>query len=255
MAALPDGPLDERELLRLVASAERGSEHPYAEAIVREAERRELNLDRPHDLQAVVGRGVVARVGDHELTIGNAELLSERGVTLDALEATAAEAAARAQTPLFVAVDGAGGGHRRGRRPHSRDDAAGGGGAAAHGRGDRDADRRPAGHRRGDRRRGRHRPGRRRGAAGGQGAHRGGAPGGGPRGGDGGRRHQRRPRAGRRRRRHGHRHRHRRGDGDGAGDADASRPGPASPPPSRSAARRCARCTRTSAGRSATTWR
>ena len=107
VAALPGGPLDERELLRLVASAERGSEHPYAEAIVREAERRELNLDRPHHLEAVVGRGVVVRVGERELVVGNAELLAERGLTLDALDATAAEAAARAQTPLFVAVDGA----------------------------------------------------------------------------------------------------------------------------------------------------
>src|SRR5690606_13941888 len=44
---VPDAPVDVDTLVRLVASAERGSEHPYAEAIAREAERRALNLEWP----------------------------------------------------------------------------------------------------------------------------------------------------------------------------------------------------------------
>ena len=107
VATVAGGSVVEDDLLRLAASAERGSEHPYAAAIVREAERRELNLDRPQDFKAIVGRGVVARVGDRELLIGNARLLEEHGVALGGLETPAAEAAARAQTPLLVAVDGA----------------------------------------------------------------------------------------------------------------------------------------------------
>ena len=107
LVTIPGGSVVEDDLLRLAASAERGSEHPYAAAIVREAERRELNLDRPRDVQAVVGRGVVARVGDRELLIGNARLFEEHGVALGGLETPVAEAAARAQTPLLVAVDGA----------------------------------------------------------------------------------------------------------------------------------------------------
>jgi Cu+-exporting ATPase len=104
--AIPGGSVVEDDLLRLAASAERGSEHPYAAAIVREAERRELNLDRPQDFEAVVGQGVVARVGDRELLIGNARLFEEHGVALGGLDAPVAEAAARAQTPLLIAVDG-----------------------------------------------------------------------------------------------------------------------------------------------------
>ena len=107
VATVAGGSVVEDDLLRLAASAERSSEHPYAAAIVREAERRELNLDRPQDFEAIVGRGVVARVGGRELLIGNARLLKEHGVSLGGLETPAAEAAARAHTPLLVAVDGA----------------------------------------------------------------------------------------------------------------------------------------------------
>ena len=102
----PGGAVAEDELLRIVASAERGSEHPYAEAIVREAERRELDLDWPEQFEAVVGQGIVARFQGRELLVGNAELFRQRGVAEDDLGAAATEAAARAQTPLLVALDG-----------------------------------------------------------------------------------------------------------------------------------------------------
>ena len=107
--ALPGGPVDEHDFLRLVASAERGSEHPYASAIVREAERRSIDLAPVERLEAAVGRGVAARVDGHDLIVGNAALFEEHGLTVggtDGLDAAASQAAARGETPLLVAVDG-----------------------------------------------------------------------------------------------------------------------------------------------------
>jgi P-type Cu+ transporter len=101
--------LDPDELIRLVASAERGSEHPYAAALVREAQARNLDLDWALTFEAVAGEGIVARVAAHELLVGNDALLRSRGVPsqgLDVLNGLAEAAGKRGETPLRVAVDG-----------------------------------------------------------------------------------------------------------------------------------------------------
>jgi len=100
------GGAGEDELLRLVASVERGSEHPFAEAIVREADRRALPLEWPATFHAVVGEGVVATIEGREVLVGNAELLASRGIDAQSLVAIADEAERRGETPLLVAVDG-----------------------------------------------------------------------------------------------------------------------------------------------------
>jgi Cu+-exporting ATPase len=107
----PDAPVDEDTLLRLVASAERGSEHPYAAALVREAERRVLDLDWPETFEAVPGQGIVARVEGHEVLVGNERLLTARGVPSNTrggmrLDFLVEQAAERGETPIRVAVDG-----------------------------------------------------------------------------------------------------------------------------------------------------
>jgi len=106
---LDGAPLDPDELVRLVASAERGSEHPYAAALVREAEARTLDLDWALIFEAIAGEGVVARVAGHELLVGNDELLRSRGVPSegrDILNGLAEAAGLRGETPIRVAVDG-----------------------------------------------------------------------------------------------------------------------------------------------------
>ena len=106
---LDGAPLDPDELVRLVASSERGSEHPYAAALVREAEARTLDLDWALTFEAVAGEGVVARVAGHELLVGNDELLRSRGVPSegrDTLNGLAEAAGQRGETPIRVAVDG-----------------------------------------------------------------------------------------------------------------------------------------------------
>jgi Cu+-exporting ATPase len=101
------GHIDERELLRLAASAERGSEHPLGEAIVRAAQERGLALAAPAGFNAVAGHGVEATVAEKRILLGNAALMHERSVALDqAAQDQAAALASTGKTPMFVGVDG-----------------------------------------------------------------------------------------------------------------------------------------------------
>jgi Cu+-exporting ATPase len=100
-----DGIPDE-ELLRLVASAERDSEHPLGEAIVKGARRRGLSLSEAEEFEAVTGGGVRARVEGREVLVGNRRFLTESGVSEDGLVPRSEELAAGGKTPMFVAVDG-----------------------------------------------------------------------------------------------------------------------------------------------------
>ncbi|MFZ5770713.1 MAG: heavy metal translocating P-type ATPase [Thermodesulfobacteriota bacterium] len=100
-------------LLALIASAESGSEHPLAEAIVQAARGKGLQPAEPLAFTAISGRGLAATVtGDKgpqevEVLIGNSELLSEKGVALGNEARQAADALAEAgKTALFVALDG-----------------------------------------------------------------------------------------------------------------------------------------------------
>jgi Cu+-exporting ATPase len=96
----------EDELLRLAASAERGSEHPLGEAIVQAAQERALPLVDAREFQAVPGHGVEARVEERRLLLGNLKLMQERGLALDGLAPRTEALAQEGKTPMFVAVDG-----------------------------------------------------------------------------------------------------------------------------------------------------
>ncbi|MCV4777544.1 HAD family hydrolase, partial [Escherichia coli] len=71
------------ELLRLAASAERGSEHPLGEAIVQGARERGLELADAESFEAVSGGGIRATVEGREVLIGNRRFLAESGVAED----------------------------------------------------------------------------------------------------------------------------------------------------------------------------
>ncbi|HEY7677081.1 MAG TPA: heavy metal translocating P-type ATPase, partial [Candidatus Methylomirabilis sp.] len=91
----------EEEVLRLAASAERGSEHPLGAAMVAEAERRGLVLTDPQDFKAVPGHGLRARVDGREVLLGIPRLLAEAGVDLGGLAAAGEALAARGRTPIY----------------------------------------------------------------------------------------------------------------------------------------------------------
>jgi Cu+-exporting ATPase len=98
--------LTEREILRLAAAAEVGSEHPLGEAIVLRA--RELGVDLPAvaAFRSVTGKGIEAEIEGRTVTIGNRALMAQTGIGLDGLESPAEELARTGATPIYVTVDG-----------------------------------------------------------------------------------------------------------------------------------------------------
>ena len=96
----------ENELLTLVASAEKGSEHPLGEAIVAAARDRGLSMYEPDRFSALPGRGIVAQVNEHEILVGTSKLMAEYNVALDSLMARLEDLQEEAKTVVIVAVDG-----------------------------------------------------------------------------------------------------------------------------------------------------
>jgi len=100
------GPEGERELLRLAASAETGSEHPLAGAVVRGAKEKGLTLSSPGEFFSRPGHGVRAGVSGRRVHVGSARWLEEEGIDAAALLPDAQELSASGATVIFVAVDG-----------------------------------------------------------------------------------------------------------------------------------------------------
>ena len=97
---------DEREVLRLTASLERGSEHPLASAIVKGAEMRNIPLVDAEGFAAIPGHGVSGRIDGHDVLFGNAKLMRDRGVPAAMLQTQWERLANEGKTPMYVAVDG-----------------------------------------------------------------------------------------------------------------------------------------------------
>jgi P-type Cu+ transporter len=101
------GGVGENELLRLVASLERGSEHPLAAAITKGAEGRGLMLSPATDFRSEIGKGVTGRVDDKRIAVGNLALLRALGVEPGDLPARADALRQEGRTVMLAAVDGA----------------------------------------------------------------------------------------------------------------------------------------------------
>jgi len=101
-----DAPAEER-VLALVAAAERGSEHPLADAIVRDAvEGRGLSLPEATAFEATAGGGVEATVDGTTVRVGRPGFLQAAGIEIGALQDEADRLAADGKTPVFVALEG-----------------------------------------------------------------------------------------------------------------------------------------------------
>jgi Cu+-exporting ATPase len=98
--------VEENYLLTITACAERGSEHPLGQAIVREAEKRGLTLSPAADFKAIPGLGIEASVNGVLVLAGNRKLMDERGIALFELEAACGRLAAEGKTLILVAVNG-----------------------------------------------------------------------------------------------------------------------------------------------------
>ncbi len=100
------GSFIDEEILRMAASAEKGSEHPLGEAIVRGAEDRNLALLSSENFLAIPGKGVQTVVDGKSVVLGNAVLLADAGVSLDEGTSSLDRLADEGKTPMLLAVDG-----------------------------------------------------------------------------------------------------------------------------------------------------
>jgi P-type Cu2+ transporter len=96
----------EDDLLKLIAPAEKNSEHPLAEAIVSGARERGIEPGDAARFDSVAGHGIRAEVDSHAVLVGNRKLMDESGVDVFKLEEKAAALAGAGKTPMFVALDG-----------------------------------------------------------------------------------------------------------------------------------------------------
>jgi len=95
-----------KEILIYAASAERGSEHPLGEAIVKKAKEEGVNLFDGKDFQAIAGFGIEATVDSKKILLGNAKLMEEKGVGLEGLAEKAQRLSNEGKTSMFLALDG-----------------------------------------------------------------------------------------------------------------------------------------------------
>ena len=106
VGVLPANGMDEKELLRLAASLERGSEHPLAEAIVRGAEEKGVALVEAKAFDSLTGKGVKGTIDGKSVALGNLALLEALEIDPGPLADQAEVLRKDGQTVMFVAVDG-----------------------------------------------------------------------------------------------------------------------------------------------------
>ncbi|WP_371425733.1 heavy metal translocating P-type ATPase [Tardiphaga sp.] len=107
VSIIPAPGFDQSEVLRLAASVERSSEHPLADAIVREAKERNLNLAAVTDFDSPTGKGVTGRIDGKVVTLGNAKFMNASGVDTSSLEGRAETLRGDGATVVNIAIDGA----------------------------------------------------------------------------------------------------------------------------------------------------
>ncbi|MFH1342897.1 MAG: heavy metal translocating P-type ATPase [Pseudomonadota bacterium] len=97
---------DENEILQLAASVERASEHPLADAIVRSANERKLDLGKVDEFDSPTGKGATGKVGGKTVALGNASFLASLGVETRSLHEQGERLRGDGATVINIAVDG-----------------------------------------------------------------------------------------------------------------------------------------------------
>lgn len=96
----------QEKLLQLVASAEKNSEHPLGQAIVRGAQEKSLALLEAENFNSITGQGIEAQIAGLSVFAGNRKMMEEKNISVKELEKDADKLAEEGKTPVFVAADG-----------------------------------------------------------------------------------------------------------------------------------------------------
>lgn len=97
--------ISKSELLSLAASAEKGSEHPLGEAIVKGAEEKGLNLKKTSAFNAIPGHGIEVTIDEKNLLLGNKKLMDDQGISLGVLAEKSDQLANEGKTPMYIAMN------------------------------------------------------------------------------------------------------------------------------------------------------
>ncbi len=96
---------EKNTLIQIAASAEKGSEHPLAEAIVKEAEKESIEVLKTDSFEAIPGHGIEAEINGIHVLLGNRKLMNDRNILTAELEAQSDILAAEGKTPMYIAMD------------------------------------------------------------------------------------------------------------------------------------------------------
>jgi Cu+-exporting ATPase len=97
--------ISQNDLLQLAASAEKGSEHPLGEAIVKSAEEKGLELVKLDFFKAIPGHGIKVEIDGKILLLGNKKLMTDNNIFIENLEETSNRLAREGKTPMYIAID------------------------------------------------------------------------------------------------------------------------------------------------------
>jgi Cu+-exporting ATPase len=106
VAIVPAAGFQESEILRLAASVERASEHPLADAIVRAAKERNLDLGKVDEFDSPTGKGVTGKVDGNTILLGNSNFLTSRGIDTESLKEQGERLREDGATVITIGIDG-----------------------------------------------------------------------------------------------------------------------------------------------------
>ena len=97
--------ITQNEILFYASSAEKGSEHPLGEAIIKKAKEAGIETASAEQFSAVPGLGIKATINGKQVMLGNEKLMRDEGVSTEVLQQQAVAFSEQGKTPMFVSVD------------------------------------------------------------------------------------------------------------------------------------------------------
>lgn len=102
---ITNGHMDKMKILQIAASAEKGSEHPLGEAIVKASDKEGLEILKIEQFEAIPGAGIQVRLENKNVLLGNRKLMNDHHIDLALLEEASNKLATEGKTPMYIAVD------------------------------------------------------------------------------------------------------------------------------------------------------
>ncbi|HCQ5548336.1 TPA: copper-translocating P-type ATPase [Clostridioides difficile] len=96
----------EEYLIKIASSAEKGSEHPLGEAIVKYGEEKNIKFEKVDNFKAIPGAGIQVTINNENILLGNRKLMNDNNIKLGDLEEKSNLLASQGKTPMYIAVDG-----------------------------------------------------------------------------------------------------------------------------------------------------